>query len=146
MKEKFNFTEIDGNYAFIYKAYISLIEQLKREINTDGRTFNFDSQDCFKVLKKELLTLKLIEDVFDENNKPERKELKTYTLEPIQAYIELYTKYIDLFNSYDRKKIAIDSYIKQKQRLQAFKNISEKELYFNYSAEMGLVSQSLKYF
>ncbi len=134
MEEKMN--NIDANYALIEKVYRVSNFHLKQEINSNGDCFNFESQDCFKDIRKDLAKIELSEKIFPENDKLKRKLLREIVIGEIQMYIELYEQYRNLFNSYDRHSLMFEQY---KKFYNLSSDVSNKDILKNYLIELALV-------
>ncbi|MDR0437333.1 MAG: hypothetical protein LBH22_03400, partial [Bacteroidales bacterium] len=102
-----------------------VIAQWTKEVNTNGKEFNFDSQDCFRSIYEEITKEKLVEEYPPEDFLEARKEHIAFLLESATDVIEFYQKHKELFSGYDREKLMIDTY---RKRNLVYKDYSDNDL------------------
>ncbi|NIJ46531.1 hypothetical protein FHR24_003020 [Wenyingzhuangia heitensis] len=138
VKEKINVNNIDGNIVLLKKVYDDVNNYWTKEINTKGDSFDFDSQDIYcHLFKNILLKVELIEKIDPELEKEERNVLLESLKESVSTNINLYDKYISSFEKLPRQKLMIDEF-RRRNYSTSDKTDHELELIFNSMAEPKL--------
>jgi hypothetical protein len=114
--ETINVNNIDGSITMLTYIYNDLNNlHWKKEINTNGDSFDYDSQDIYRhILEQILLRFEIVEKISPETNKKERKVLLKDLKVAIKKNTELYIKYINFFEDLPRERLRLNEFNKQK--------------------------------
>ncbi|PQJ69631.1 hypothetical protein [Polaribacter butkevichii] len=114
--ETVNVNNIDGSIVMLTCIYNDLNNlHWKKEINSNGDSFDYDSQDIYRhVLEQILLRFEIVEKISPETDKEERKVLLKDLKIATEKNIKLYIKYSDFFEELPREKLRLDEFNKQK--------------------------------
>lgn len=141
--EDFNINNIDGNINMISRRFKDINEYWIKEINTDGDSFNYDSQDIYRhIIDQMFLQSDLVEKINPETSKEERRDFLNELKEAINENIKLYENHKTLFADLYRKKLVIKELRRRKfpdssksddalyETFQLAKSIQNREVYF----------------
>lgn len=145
--ETVNVNNIDGSIVLLTCIYNDLNNlHWKKEINSNGDSFDYDSQDIYRnVLEQILLRFEIVEKISPETDKEERKVLLKDLKASTEKNIELYIKYNNFFEELPREKLRLDEFNKQKlpennyteqevkDRLDQIIDLTVREKYFKTS-------------
>lgn len=114
--ETVNVNNIDGSIVMLTCIYNDLNNLYwKKEINSNGNSFDYDSQDTYRhIIEQILLRFEVVEKISPETDKEERKTLLKDLKISIERNINLYVKYNDFFEKLPRKKLRLDEFNKKK--------------------------------
>ena len=115
-KEEVNVNNIDGNIVLLTHIYNELNNlHWKSEINSNGNSFDYDSQDIYRhVLEQILLKSEIIEKISPEIDKEERKVLLEDLNTSVEKNIKLYLEHSDFFEKLPREKLRLNEFNKRK--------------------------------
>jgi hypothetical protein len=115
-KEEVNVNNIDGNIVMLTYIYNDLNKlHWKKEINSNGHSFDYDSQDIYRhVLEQILLRFEIIEKIYPETDKEERKILLKDLKTSVEKNIKLYIEYSNFFEKLPREKLRLNEFNKRK--------------------------------
>ena len=140
-KESIDVNDIDGNIVLLTHLFTHLNDlHWKEEINSNGASFDYDSQDIYRHLFEDmLLKLEIIEKISPETDKNERKELLVDLKKSVEKNINIYYKYNEFFKDLPRKKLMIDEFNK---RILKKNNLNDEEI--NYRLNLIKVQYTRK--
>lgn len=115
---------IDAHFYLIEYTYDITNDLWKKEINSNGRTFDFDSQDIYKSQIKSMIGHVYKEKIAIDSPSNFRKETIIQLIALLKENIDLYQNHKDFFNNLDRKKIELEIYRKTLNS-----NLSDFDLY-----------------
>lgn len=104
---------VDGYFVLTDFMFRDVLIQWKGEINSSGRKFDFDSQDCYMTLMKQI-TQYNFKDVFEENkNSDFRKEQISALKLKLEEVTSLFEKQFEFFKGLDRESLRLKEYRKR---------------------------------
>jgi len=146
------------------EGYIPVMADLivgfwKNEVNSNGKSFDYNSQDLFRGFYERVTEMKLLEEYPPENFLEKQKEYFENVFAQTNQLVEFYQKHVRLFSSYDRERLMIDEYKKQspasqnvsdhelKMRLDAERFLPQREVYFKspFYQEFGFLERDYHY-
>ncbi|MEH6658301.1 hypothetical protein [Leeuwenhoekiella marinoflava] len=109
------------------------------EINSDGATFNYDSQDSYHCLIDKLPDLKLVETIKSDVNNEVRKLLVEDLEKEVDKVIKLFRHFKSLFEELPRKKVLID-YLRLRKYTKV--NKSDKKIFDDFTFQKEIRTRS----
>ncbi len=104
---------VDGYFVLTDLMFRDVLIHWKGEINSSGRKFDFDSQDCYMTLMEQI-TQYNFKDVFEENkNSDFRKEQISALKLKLEEVTSLFEKQFEFFKGLDRESLRLKEYRKR---------------------------------
>lgn len=104
---------IDAHFYLIQFTYSETNNFWKNEINSQGKSFYYDSQDMYKSQYKSMIGHKFKEEIVINSSSDFRKETIIELTGSLKENINLYEKYKVFFNGLDREKLKLETYRKK---------------------------------
>lgn len=104
---------VDGYFLLTDLMFRDVLIHWRDEINSSGRKFDFDSQDCYMTLMEQI-TQYNFKDVFEENKNSEFRKEQVSTLKlKLEHVTSLFEKQFDFFKDLDRESLRLKEYRKR---------------------------------
>lgn len=139
-----NVNSIDGNILLVSSIYNDINKYWIKEINSDGDSFNYDSQDIYRhALDNIFLLSEFIEKINPETHKEERRIVINELKKSVKENIKLFENFRSLFADLSRKKLLIREFKNRKYSKSTKsdgslykifvkqKELQNREIYFN---------------
>lgn len=107
--------KIDAHFHLINYTFQETNSFWKEEINSEGKSFDFDSQDIYKSQYDSMLGHKYVEEIALRESSNFRKETILELTAFLTENINLYEKYKSFFKGLEREKLRLDTYRKRKK-------------------------------
>ena len=98
-------------YLLLSEHMLTQINNMWRiEINSNGRKFDFDSQDIYQTIYNNIIEYNFIEKYDDNSEENEKKKFEEALIKTLKDNILIYEENELFFNELDRNKLLLDTY------------------------------------